>query len=255
MRSKNHQDRSEFAEVTVVIPALNEQDALPLVLRDLPQVGSVIVADNGSTDRTAEVALEAGAIVVDQPQRGYGSACLAGLAEVERRIGRGKPAPRVIVFLDADYSDHPEQLPELVAPIFEGRAEFVLGSRIVGEREPGAMPPQSLYGNRLACWLMRLFFGAHYTDLGPFRAISYVELCRLEMSDTNFGWTIEMQIKATKARLRTLEVPVRYRRRVGTSKISGTVRGTILAGSKILYTIAKYGLSSESRGKSPEPGA
>jgi len=255
MRSKNHQNRSEFAEVTVVIPALNEQDALPLVLRDLPQVGSVIVADNGSTDRTAEVALEAGAIVVDQPRRGYGSACLAGLAEVERQIGRGKPAPQVIVFVDADYSDHPEQLPELVAPIFEGRADFVLGSRIVGEREPGAMPPQSLYGNRLACWLMRLFFGAHYTDLGPFRAIRYVELCRLEMSDTNFGWTIEMQIKATKARLRTLEVPVRYRRRVGTSKISGTARGTILAGSKILYTIAKYGLSPEVRGESPEPGA
>jgi len=254
MRDKDHQDKSslrnpnaDFSEVTVVIPAFNEQDALPSVLRDLPSVGCVIVSNNGSTDRTAEVALEAGATVVDQPLRGYGSACLAGLAEIVRRIASGMPAPQVVVFLDADYSDHPEQLPDLVTPIFEGRADFVLGSRISGQRESGAMPPQSLYGNRLACWLMRLFWGADYTDLGPFRAICYENLCRLEMSDTNFGWTVEMQIKAAKAELRTLEVPVRYRRRVGTSKISGTFRGTILAGSKILYTIAKYAWSPNAR--------
>lgn len=241
-------------DVTVAIPAFNEQDALPLVLRDLPEVGSVIVANNGSTDRTAEVARAAGAIVVDEPRRGYGAACLAALGEVRRRIETGGSAPRIVVFVDADYSDHPEQLPELVAPIFENRADFVLGSRIVGEREPGAMPPQSLYGNRLACWLMRLFFGASYTDLGPFRAISYEHLCQLQMSDTNFGWTVEMQIKAAKAKLRTLEVPVRYRRRVGASKISGTVRGTILAGSKILYTIAKYALWAASGVERPESG-
>lgn len=252
MRNKDSQDHSEFPEVTVLIPAFNEQDALPLVLRDLPQVGNVIVANNGSTDRTAEVASEAGATVVDEPRQGYGSACLAALAEVRRQADSGKQLPRIIVFLDADYSDHPDQLSELVNPILEDQADFVLGSRIEGERESGAMPPQSLYGNQLACWLMRLLFDAHYTDLGPFRAISYAHLSQLKMSDTNFGWTVEMQIKAAKAGLRTLEVPVRYRRRVGASKISGTVRGTILAGTKIIYTIIKYAWWPSARVESPE---
>jgi len=224
----------------VIIPAFNEQDSLPHVLRDLPPVGRVIVANNASSDRTAEVAAEAGALVVNEPRRGYGSACLSGMRELERLIETGASSPEVIVFLDADYSDFPEQLPELVAPLFQDRADFVLGSRLLGEREPGAMPPQSLYGNKLACGLMRLLFGARYTDLGPFRAIRYPHLLALEMSDTNFGWTVEMQIKAAKAKLRTLELPVRYRKRIGASKISGTVRGTILAGSKILYLIAKY---------------
>jgi len=226
-------------EVTVVIPAYNEQAAL---LRDLPTVGEVIVVDNGSTDQTANIAQVAKATVVLESRRGYGSACLAGLAKVEQQISQGGRIPSVLVFVDADYSDHPDQLAELVAPIFADQADFVLGSRIAGDREPGAIPPQSLYGNRLACWLMRLFFGAKYTDLGPFRAISYNQLCRLEMADTNFGWTVEMQIKAAKLGLRTLEVPVRYRKRIGTSKISGTFRGTISAGTKILYTIAHYGL-------------
>ena len=231
----------DFNRVTVIIPAYDEQEALPLVLRDLPPVGRVIVANNASTDRTVEVATEAGATVVDEPRRGYGSACLAGMGELRRLIDAGMPAPEIVVFLDADYSDHPDQLPELVAPLIENRADFVLGSRILGEREPGAMPPQSLYGNKLACGLMRLLFGAKHTDLGPFRAIGYPQLLALEMSDTNFGWTVEMQIKAAKAKLRTLEIPVRYRRRIGTSKISGTVRGAFSAGWKILYTIAKYG--------------
>lgn len=226
--------------VTVIIPAFNEQAALPLVLSDLPAVGRVIVANNGSTDRTAEVASEAGALVVNEPRRGYGSACLAGLRELAMLIDAGAPAPEVVVFLDADYSDHPDQLLELVTPIFANRADFVLGSRILGQRDVGAMPPQSLYGNKFACSLMRLLFGARYTDLGPFRAIAYPQLLALEMSDTNFGWTIEMQIKAAKAKLRTLEIPVHYRKRIGTSKISGTIRGTIAAGMKILYTIAKF---------------
>ncbi len=234
----------DFDRVTVIIPAYNEQDALPSVLRDLPEVGRVIVANNASTDQTVAVAVEAGATVVDEPRRGYGSACLAGMRELQRLIDDGDSAPDIVVFLDADYSDHPDQLPDLVAPIFENRADFVLGSRILGEREPGAMPPQSLYGNKLACGLMRLLFGARHTDLGPFRAISYPQLLALEMSDTNFGWTVEMQIKAAKAKLRTLEIPVRYRRRIGTSKISGTVRGAFSAGWKILYTIAKYGFWS-----------
>lgn len=228
--------------VVVIIPAYNEQESLPKVLRDLPLVGHVIVANNRSTDRTAEVAREGGAIVVDEPRPGYGSACLAGLAKLQAMVDRGEFTPEIVVFVDGDYSDHPEQLTELVEPIFADQADFVLGSRILGKRERGAMTPQSLYGNKLACGLMRLFFGAKYTDLGPFRAIGYPHLLALEMSDTNFGWTVEMQIKAAKARLRTIELPVRYRCRIGASKISGTVRGTISAGYKILYTIAKYAL-------------
>lgn len=229
-----------FPDVAVVIPAYNEERSLPLVLSDLPRVGRIIVANNASTDRTAEVAWRCGAHVVAEPRKGYGSACLAGLAELARLTAAGQAPPKVVVFLDADYSDHPELLPLLVTPILHGEADFVLGSRLLGEREPGAMPPQSVYGNKLACWLMRLFWGARYTDLGPFRAISYAALERLAMDDRNFGWTVEMQVKAHVHRLRTIEVPVPYRRRVGTSKISGTVRGTILAGSKILYTIGKY---------------
>lgn len=232
----------ELSAVTVIIPALNEQDALPQVLRDLPQVGRVIVADNGSTDQTATVAAQAGALVVQEPRRGYGSACLAGLARLAKCVRQGEAPPAVVVFLDADYSDHPEELSQLVEPILLGNSDFVLGSRLRGQREAGAMPPQSLYGNQLACWLMRRLFGANYTDLGPFRAIRYDSLQALQMRDTNFGWTVEMQIKAAKAGLRILEVPVKYRRRVGQSKISGTVRGTLAAGTKILCTIAKYGL-------------
>jgi hypothetical protein len=183
-------------------------------------------------------------LVVKEPQRGYGAACLRGLATMAEIVDRGEAAPRVVVFLDADYSDHPELLPELVAPILAGDADFVLGSRLLGKREPGAMPFQSLFGNRLACFLMRHLFGSRYTDLGPFRAIDYQAIKQIGMTDRNFGWTVEMQIKATWAGLRTIEIPVPYRRRVGTSKISGTLSGTFRAGWKILYTIAKYGSRS-----------
>lgn len=228
--------------VTVVIPALNEEESLPLVLNDLPDVGQVIVVDNGSRDATPDIAARHGATVVSEPKRGYGSACLCGLAAIYGQIEQGHSSPEIVAFVDADYSDHPDLLPHLVEPIVKGEADFVLGSRLMGEREPGAMPPQSVYGNRLACALMRVLFGARYTDLGPFRAISYTHLCRLNMSDENFGWTVEMQIKAVRAGFRIKEIPVPYRRRIGTSKISGTVSGTFKAGAKILYTVAKYGL-------------
>ncbi len=228
--------------VDVVIPAFNEEKSLPLVLGDLPQVRNVIVANNDSTDSTASIAEKLGAIVTLERQRGYGSACLKGLATIRERIEAGEEPPKVVVFLDADYSEHPEYLTQLVEPIFADEADFVLGSRLLGEREPGAMPWQSIYGNKLACFLMRWMFGIKYTDLGPFRAIDYPSLCSLGMQDENFGWTIEMQIKAARANLRTVEIPVPYRCRVGVSKISGTITGSMRAGYKILYTIAKYGL-------------
>lgn len=237
----------DLADVTVIIPAFNEEASLPLVLGDVPKVGRVIVVNNGSTDGTAATAFAYGATVVHEPRRGYGSACLRGLAAIEELIEAGEPPPRIVVFLDADYSDHPDLLPSLIEPIQDGRADFVLGSRLLGEREPGAMPPQSLYGNRLACFLMRVLFGARYTDLGPFRAIEYQALVDLDMADRNFGWTVEMQIKAVRSRLRWIEVPVPYRRRIGQSKISGTITGTLKAGTKILYTIAKYGLMHRRR--------
>ena len=226
----------------VVIPAFNEERSIGLVLADLPRVRNVIVANNDSTDDTASIAEKHGAIVVLETQRGYGSACLKGLATIRERIEAGEDEPKVVVFLDADYSDHPQYLTQMVEPIIAGDADFVLGSRMLGEREPGAMPIQSIYGNKLACFLMRWLFGIKYTDLGPFRAIDYQSLCSLGMNDENFGWTIEMQIKAARAKLRTQEIPVPYRRRVGVSKISGTITGSVRAGYKILYTIAKYGL-------------
>ncbi len=246
---------SLVSDVMVVIPALNEEVAIPLVLRHLPEVRRVIVVDNGSTDATAAVASAHGATVTHERARGYGAACLRGLAAIRESIEAGEPPPRVVAFLDADFSDAPELLGELVAPILDGRADFVLGSRRQGRREPGAMPVQSVLGNRFACFLMRWFFGACYTDLGPFRAIDYRGLVELGMSDRDFGWTIEMQIKAARAGLRTLEIPVPYRRRVGRSKISGTFWGSVKAGLKILYTIARYAFASPRRaGRRPSAG-
>lgn len=225
------------ATIDVVIPALNEERSLPLVLADLPRppVRRVVVADNGSRDGTARVAREGGAEVVDAPRRGYGSACLAGLDHL-RRTG----PPDVVVFVDADWSDHPGELPGVVAPILAGRADLVIGSRILGSREPGALLPQARAGNLVACGLIRLLYGHRFTDLGPFRAIRWEALERLGMCDPNFGWTAEMQVKALRKGLRCAEVPVSYRRRVGVSKITGTVSGTVRAGYKILWTVLRY---------------
>jgi glycosyltransferase involved in cell wall biosynthesis len=207
------------------------------VLADLPRplVRRVVVADNGSADATARVAREAGAEVVDAPRRGYGSACLAALDHL-RRTG----PPEVVVFVDADYSDHPDELPSLVAPILAGEADLVIGSRVLGRRERGALLPQARAGNLVACRLIRLFYGHRFTDLGPFRAVRWEALERLGMADPDFGWTAEMQVKAVRRGLRCAEVPVSYRRRVGVSKITGTVSGTLRAGYKILWTVVRH---------------
>ena len=229
----------------VIIPMLNEENSIGLVLRDLPAVNRVIVVDNGSTDDGPKVAKEAGALVVSEPQRGYGKACLTGIAQVESLFRETNPCPidsAIVVFLDGDYSDHPDELPQLVSPISEDRFDFVIGSRSTGEREQGAMHFQAIFGNWLACTLMRLFWGARFTDLGPFRAIRLSSLQKLGMQDENYGWTIEMQIKAVNHGLRYQEVPVSYRKRIGTSKISGTLSGTFKAGYKILFTIFRYRL-------------
>lgn len=229
--------------VVVIVPAHNEESALPHVLAALPRVSQVVVVDNASTDQTALVARSAGATVVYEAQRGYGAACLAGLAEIHRRVKLGTTPPQVVAFIDGDFSDYPERLPVLLEPILAGQADLVLGSRLTGRREPGAMPPQSRFGNRLACWLMRRIWGVAYSDLGPFRAIRYASLLALNMGDRGYGWTVEMQIKAAVAGLRVLEVPVDYRARIGVSKISGTLTGSVKAGWRILTTIGYYAVA------------
>lgn len=230
------------ALVVVIIPAWNEEKSIGRVICDLPEgwVARTVVADNNSTDRTADVARHAGATVVAAPRQGYGSACLAGLAYVAA-LPPGE-RPEVIAFLDADYSDCPEQLPLLVGPIIRREADFVIGSRMLKPQPAGALLPQAIFGNKLACFLMRVLLGHRYTDLGPFRAISWAALERLRMRDTDFGWTVEMQIKAVRAGLRIVEVPVDYRPRIGQSKITGTVWGSVRAGYKILWTIFRYGV-------------
>ena len=219
--------------ISVIIPAFNEERAIGKVLDEIPhRVAEVIVVDNGSTDATATVAQSRGANVVHEPIRGYGQACLRGLSALS--------ATDIVVFLDGDYSDFPEEMPTLYEPIETGAADLVIGSRVLGQREKGALLPQARFGNWLSTYLIRWLFGVSFTDLGPFRAIDYTALKQLEMCDRDFGWTVEMQVKAARLRLRCMEVPVRYRKRIGTSKISGTVSGSMRAGHKILWTIFRH---------------
>lgn len=221
------------ASISVIIPAFNEEHAIGKVLDEIPgTVSQVIVVDNGSTDETATVAQSRGAVVVNEPIRGYGQACLSGIAALSK--------PDIVVFLDGDYSDFPDEMPTLYEPIAAGVADLVVGSRVLGQREKGALLPQARFGNWLSTRLIRWLFGVSFTDLGPFRAIDYGALRRLEMEDRDFGWTVEMQVKAARLKLRCVEVPVRYRKRIGTSKISGTFSGSLRAGHKILWTIFRY---------------
>ena len=223
-------------KISVIIPALNEEESIGQVLNDIPGeiVEEVIVVDNGSNDNTVTVANSLGASVVPEPLKGYGAACLRGISML-------KQGTDIVVFLDADYSDYPQDLHTVVKPIINDNAEMVIGSRMSGAREKGALLPQAIFGNKLATFLIRLFWGFKYTDLGPFRAIKYRDLLALNMIDKNFGWTVEMQIKALKKGLRIVEVPVRYRKRIGKSKITGTFSGTVRAGVKIIYTMFQYG--------------
>jgi len=227
---------SAAQRISVIIPAVDEEEAIGLVIAEIPAaVHEVIVVDNGSRDRTAEVARAAGSRVVSEPRRGYGRACLAGIAAADR--------PDVVVFLDGDHSDYPAQLPEVVAPILEDRADMVIGSRTLGRRAAGAHPWHAVLGTRLCVGFMNVTTGSRATDLGPFRAITAEALHRLDLRDPTYGWTVEMQIKAARAGLRVVEVPVDYRPRIGRSKVSGTVTGTVGAGTRILALIARYALT------------
>ncbi len=224
--------------IVVIIPAFNEENSVGRVVGEIPigLVQEIIVVNNNSNDQTAVEAARAGATVLQEPVPGYGRACLRGIAYT-RQI---QPSPDIVVFLDADYSDFPAEMPALLAPILTHTADLVIGSRALGNRQRGSMTPQQLFGNWLATTLLRWLYGVRFTDLGPFRAIRFDTLLALDMQDKTYGWTVEMQLKAAKMRFKSVEVPVSYRKRIGHSKISGTVKGTVLASYKILTTIFKY---------------
>lgn len=233
--------------IDVIIPVFNESDSIRHVVSDVPRswklededcvVRDIIVVDNNSTDDSARVAADSGAVVISEKTRGYGSACLRGMAHIAARPESQQPD--TVVFLDGDYSDYPGEMPNLVGPLKAGY-DMVIGSRALGQRERGSMAPQQVFGNWLATNLIRLFYRVEFSDLGPFRAISYPKLLELGMVDRNYGWTVEMQVKAAKRGFRCIDVPVNYRKRIGVSKVTGTVKGTIMAGYKIITTIFRY---------------
>jgi glycosyltransferase involved in cell wall biosynthesis len=224
--------------VDLIIPVLNEEASIGLVLKALPKnfLRHIIVCDNGSSDHTMHIAASFGAVVLQETRRGYGNACLKGMEYIAQQDTK----PDILVFLDGDYSDFPEELPDITKPIIDQQADLVIGARNREMREAGSMTPQQIFGNWLACRMIHFLYGHTFTDLGPFRAIAYPKLLELNMCDRNYGWTVEMQVKALKKQLKIVEVPVHYRKRKGTSKVSGTIKGTIGAGYKIIKTILKY---------------
>ena len=224
-------------DIRVIIPAFNEQNSIGHVINEIPKdwVKEIIVVDNGSTDQTLAIAQKLGVVALKESRRGYGRACLKGIDH----LSNTNPAPDIVVFLDGDYSDYPAELVKLVDPIINGAADMVIGSRKLGIREPGSMMPQQIFGNWLATTLISYLYDKEYTDLGPFRAIKYDALMQLKMEDKTYGWTVEMQIKAIKNKLNIQEIAVNYRKRIGISKVSGTFKGSVLAGYKIISTILK----------------
>jgi glycosyltransferase involved in cell wall biosynthesis len=226
-----------MSSIIVIIPAYNEEKAIANVINEIPDyVSEIIVISNNSTDKTIEVAKNAGATVLSENRKGYGFACLKGMDYIANR----EKKPEIIVFLDGDYSDYPQELTQIVEPIITKNIDFVIGARVKNLRENGSMTPQQVFGNWLATFLMKLFFKAKFSDLGPFRAIKYNELLKLEMEDKTYGWTVEMQLKVLKQKMTYVEIPVRYKNRIGVSKVSGTLKGTIMAGVKIIGWILKY---------------
>jgi len=222
--------------IFVIIPAFNEEESIPKVINEIPLIekSNIIVVSNNSTDKTEEVARKEGATVLSEPNQGYGWACLKGIEFANQQ------GAKIIVFMDGDYSDYPAQMTEVLAPILKEDMDMVIGSRALGKRQKGSMTFPQVFGNWLSTNLLKIFYGADFTDLGPFRAIKTDALKKLHMSDKTYGWTIEMQIKAAKKKLKYCEVPVDYKPRIGTSKVSGTVKGAVLAGIKIIFAVFKY---------------
>jgi glycosyltransferase involved in cell wall biosynthesis len=226
----------DYTKVFVVIPAFNEEQSIGKVINDIPHVPvmNIVVVNNGSSDKTQNIVESLGATALFEPRKGYGWACLKGCEFVEKMKGE------TIVFLDGDYSDYPEQLPSVITPIYQQNMDLVIGSRALGNREKGSMTVPQHFGNWLASKLLKIFYGVNYTDLGPFRAIRFERYKSLGMSDKTYGWTIEMQIKAAQKKMNYCEVPVDYKARIGVSKVSGTIKGAVMAGIKIIFAVFKY---------------